>query len=200
MQLINAASLLSLLVASAVADPAVPANLRSAASASASAPRDLASTTQQATAAAAATTTTKQQYASVKRGEPSYLEFYNYRGYCVGFDRKREGEEAKVVDCDHSDAAYVAYRSDRRLELYNTHYCLEEDGSSVVLYQCDKNEDRQLWSFPSQTIKNKRLYRICNEYNDYCMERNGYYVDLEQFDRNDKDQLIILDSNFFETA
>jgi Ricin-type beta-trefoil lectin domain len=193
MQLLNAASLLSLLVASVVADPEVPASLRSAASASAA--RDLGSTMQQQQ-----TATSKQQYASVKRGEPSYLEFYNYRGYCVGFDRKREGEEAKVVDCDHSDAAYVAYRSDRRLELYNTNYCLEEDGSSVVLYQCDKSEERQLWSFPSQTIKNKRLYRICNDYNDYCMERNGYYVDLEKFAGNNKDQLILLDSNFFETA
>jgi Ricin-type beta-trefoil lectin domain len=185
MQLINAASLLSLLVASAMADSAVP-NLRSAAAASASAPREL-------------TTTTKQDKDDVERGEPSYLEFYNYRGYCVGFDRKQEGQKAKVVDCDDSDAAYVVYRDDDLLELYNTNLCLEADSSSIVLYDCDEDDDEQRWFFPSKRFSGKRFYQICNEKTRYCMERNGNKVALEASDRNDKDQFFILDSDFFDT-
>jgi Ricin-type beta-trefoil lectin domain len=186
--------LLTVVVASAVADSAVP-NLRSASNAAAtgmeanSSSRQLSYTTK---------TYDDDEY-NVERGEPSYLEFYNYRGYCVGFDRERKGEKAKVVDCDDTDAAYVVYRSDDLLELYNTDLCLEADGSYVRLYECDPHDDEQRWYSPSQKINGKRRYRICNEYNDYCIERNGCYVNVEKFDIKDKDQLIILDTNFFGT-
>jgi Ricin-type beta-trefoil lectin domain len=190
MQLLHAASLLPLLVASTMADPSVVPNLRSAAAASASAaaatPREL-------------TTATTKQTTDVERGEPSYLEFYNYQGYCVGFDRKREGQKAKVVDCDDSDAAYVVYRDDDLLELYGTKLCLEADGPSIVLYECDEDDDEQQWFFPSQRINGKRFYRICNEKTRHCMERTGNKVELEKRDNNDKDQLFLLDSGFFDT-
>jgi Ricin-type beta-trefoil lectin domain len=139
----------------------------------------------------------------VERGEPSYLEFYNYRGHCVGFDRKREGQKAKVVDCDDSDAAHVVYRDDGLLELHGTNLCLEADESSIVLYECDEDDDddddEQKWFFPSQRISGKRFSWICNEETRYCMERNGNRVELQERDNNDKDQLFILDSGFFNT-
>jgi hypothetical protein len=130
--------LLTVVVASAVADSAVP-NLRSASTAAAT---DMEADPVSRQLSYTAKTYDNDEY-DVERGEPSYLEFYNYRGYCVGFDRERKGEKAKVVDCDDTDAAYVAYRSDDLLELYNTDLCLEADGSYLRLYECDPHDDEQ---------------------------------------------------------
>jgi Ricin-type beta-trefoil lectin domain len=182
MKLAGATSLLSVLVASALADEAVP-SLRSASGPT----REL---------------TVKKEVKKnhVGRGEPSYLEFYNYRGHCLGFNQKRQGEKANIVDCDDSDAALVVYRSDDLLELYNTNLCLEADGSYAFLYECDAKDDKQRWFFPSQKVKGKRRYRICNEDNKYCMEKEYLYeVKLEAIAYNDLDQLFILDKDFFDT-
>jgi Ricin-type beta-trefoil lectin domain len=193
MKLFNAASLLSLVVASAMADSAVP-NLRS-----------VATDADAATATDATPSARQLTYDNdhdndydVKRGDPSYLEFWNYKGYCVGFDRERKGEKAKVVDCDDKDAAYVVYRSDDLLELYGTDLCLEADEKYIRLYECDEHDEEQLWYFRSLSFKGKRYYRICNEYKDYCIERNGYYVNLEKYDRYEKDQLFTIDKDFFD--
>jgi hypothetical protein len=148
----------------------------------------------------AAPSESRQLTSRVDRGEPSYLEFKN--GGCVGFQRERSGEEAVVVDCHDDDAAYVAYRDDYLLELYRNNYCLKAKSSSVVLDECDDDDEYQQWYIVSQKIKRngsyKTYYRICNWQTKYCMEKDRYDVDLEKLDKYDSDQLFKLDRDFFD--
>jgi hypothetical protein len=147
---------------------------------------------------------------TVYRGEPSYLEFY--KGGCVGYDYLKPGYKAEIKDCGDDDhAAYVAYRDDYLIELYNDNkYCFEARKSSsgsvdVYLDSCDPDDWAQQWYVVSQRYKPsgsssyKYYYRVCNWKYYYCFEKDKsdrYDIDFESFDRYEQYQWFKLDRDF----